>query len=241
MSEMDDLERSYDITLKGLGDSLDLKEVAPVGHSRRVCLFAIAISQALGLPREKTAVIAHGAFLHDIGKMAIPDSLLRKPDMLTPEETAIMQEHPYRGYQMLNKIPFLAGAAEIVWAHHERYDGTGYPRGLKGEQIPLGARIAAVANTLDSITTDLPYRSARSLKAARAEIERWSGPQFDPEIVNVFLEMPAAIWEDLRREIDTGNGSEDGNEAGIVVKKPKGPHLNSGSAAASWTNNPYAN
>jgi HD-GYP domain-containing protein (c-di-GMP phosphodiesterase class II) len=134
--------------------------------------------------------------------MEIPDSILRKPGMLTPEETAIMQQHPYRGYLMLNKIPFLAEASEIVYAHHEFYDGTGYLRGLKGEQIPIGARITAVANTLDSITTDLPYRPARSLKAARAEIERWSGCQFDPEIVKVFLEMPDNIWEDLRREVD---------------------------------------
>ena len=117
-----------------------------------------------------------------------------------------MQQHPYRGYQMLNKIPFLDEASEIVYAHHERYDGTGYPRGLKGEQIPLGARIAAIANTLDSITTDVPYRSARSRKAARAEIERWSGRQFDPEIVKVFLEIPDSIWEDLRRQVE-GNSA----------------------------------
>ena len=227
-----ELERSYDMTLETLGDSLDLIEAKKVGHTRRVCLFTIAISQALGLPREKIVLIPPAAILRDIGKMTIPDTILRKPGKLTPDETAIMQQHPYRGYQILNKIPFLAEASEIVWALHERYDGTGYPRGLKGEQIPLGARIAAVANTLDSIAAN-PYRSAWSLKAARAEIERSSGRQFDPEIVRVFLEMPDAIWEDLRREIDAGNGSEDGNEAGIVVKKPQGPHSNSGSAAAS--------
>jgi len=190
------------MTLEALGNALDLKEAKTGGHARRVCLFTIAISQALGLAGEKIAVIARGAFLHDIGKMAIPDSILRKPGMLTPEETAVMQQHPYQGYQTLEKIPFLAEAAEIVYAHHEFYDGTGYPRGLKGEQIPLGARITAVANTLDSITADLPYRPARSLKAARAEIEKWSGRQFDPEIVKVFLEMPDNTWEDLRREVD---------------------------------------
>lgn len=133
--------------------------------------------------------------------MAVPDSILRKPDTLTPDETAIMREHCRRGYDMLKKIPFLAQPAEIVYSHHERFDGTGYPRGLRGEQIPLGARIVAVANTLDSITSDLPYRPARSLHAAREEVRIGSGGQFDPEVVTVFLKMPDAIFEGWRREI----------------------------------------
>jgi len=199
-SAMANLEPSYDVTLEALGDALDLKEAETEGHSRRVTLNTIAIAQALGLPREQIAVIARGAFLHDIGKMAIPDAVLRKPGRLNAEETKIMQEHPYRGYVMLQKIPFLREATEIVWAHHENFDGTGYPRGLKGEEITLGARIAAIANTLDSITSDLPYRPAQSLKAAREEIRRWSGRQFDPDIAKVFLEMPDKIWEDLRSE-----------------------------------------
>jgi len=197
-----ELERSYDITLEALGDALDLKDAETGGHTRRVTLFTIAIAQALGLPREQIAVIARGAFLHDIGKMAIPDAILRKPDKLSADEITIMQEHAYRGYQMLKKIPFLAEASEIVYAHQERYDGTGYPRQLKGPEIPLGARIFSIADTLDAITSDRPYRPAQPLKAARAEIERWSGRQFDPEIVRIFLEMPDAIWEDLRREIE---------------------------------------
>jgi len=113
-----------------------------------------------------------------------------------------MQEHAYRGYQMLKKIPFLTEASDIVYSHQERFDGTGYPRKLKGNEIPLGARIFSIADTLDAITSDRPYRPAQSLKAAREEIARWSGKQFDPEIVKVFLEMPDKIWEDLRREID---------------------------------------
>jgi putative nucleotidyltransferase with HDIG domain len=197
-----ELERSYDITLEALGDALDLKDAETGGHTRRVTLFTIAIARALGLPLEQIAVIARGAFLHDIGKMAIPDAILRKPDKLSADEVTIMQEHAYRGYQMLKKIPFLAEASLIVYAHQERYDGTGYPQGLKGAEIPLGARIFSIADTLDAITSDRPYRAAQSLKAARAEIERWSGRQFDPEIVKVFLEMPDAIWEDLRREIE---------------------------------------
>jgi putative nucleotidyltransferase with HDIG domain len=199
---MADLERSYDITLEALGDALDLKDAETEGHSKRVTAFTIAIARALGLETERIRVIARGAFLHDIGKMAIPDAILRKPGPLTPEEVAIMREHCVRGYHMLRKIPFLYEAAEIVYAHQEFFDGTGYPRGLKGEQIPLGARIFAIADTLDAITSDRPYRAAQSIQAARDEIAQWSGRQFDPNVVDTFLQMPDTIWRDLRREID---------------------------------------
>jgi putative nucleotidyltransferase with HDIG domain len=199
---MANLERSYDITLEALGDALDLKDAETEGHSKRVTAFTIAIARAMGLPREHIAIIARGAFLHDIGKMAIPDAILRKPDKLTPDEITIMREHAYRGYQMLKKIPFLTEASDIVYSHQERFDGTGYPRGLKGKEIPLGARIFSIADTLDAITSDRPYRPAQSLQAARAEIERWSGRQFDPDVVKIFLEMPNKIWEDLRNDID---------------------------------------
>jgi putative nucleotidyltransferase with HDIG domain len=199
---MSTLERSYDITLEALGDALDLKDRETEGHSRRVTLFTIAIAQALGLPREQITVIARGAFLHDIGKMAIPDKILNKPGKLEPDEMLVMKEHAYHGYQIVRKIPFLAEAAEIVYSHQEWFNGEGYPRHLKGEQIPLGARIFSVADTFDAITSDRPYRAAQSLEDARVEIEKWAGRQFDPEIVRVFLEMPDKIWEDLRKEID---------------------------------------
>ncbi len=199
---MADLERSYDITLEALGDALDLKDAETEGHSKRVTAFTMAIARALNMPQEKVRVISRGAFLHDVGKMAIPDAILRKPGSLTKEEILKMREHCYHGYQMLRKIPFLAEAAEIVYAHQEYWDGTGYPRGLKGEQIPLGARIFAVADTLDAITSDRPYRAARPVSAARAEIGRWSGRQFDPEVVRVFLSMPESIWDYLRKEIN---------------------------------------
>jgi len=199
---MGNLERSYDITLAALGDALDLKDAETEGHSKRVTAFTIAIAKAMGLSKEETAVIARGAFLHDIGKMAIPDAILRKPGALTADETTLMREHCYRGYQMLKKIPFLGEAAAIVYAHQERYDGTGYPQGLKGENIPLGARIFSVADTLDAITSDRPYRPKQSLTAAREEIRRWAGRQFDPQVVETFLAMPENIWEDLRKQID---------------------------------------
>jgi putative nucleotidyltransferase with HDIG domain len=201
-----ELERSYDVTLEALGDALDLKDAETEGHSRRVTAFTIAIARAMSIPPDKIRVIARGAFLHDIGKMAIPDAILRKPGKLDDEEQAIMREHCFRGYQMLRKIPFLTEAAEIVYSHQERYDGTGYPRGLKGEDIPLGARIFSVADTLDAITSDRPYRRAQSIQAAREEIQRWSGRQFDPEVVRTFHAMAVNIWEDLRREIDSHTG-----------------------------------
>jgi HD-GYP domain-containing protein (c-di-GMP phosphodiesterase class II) len=134
--------------------------------------------------------------------MAIPDAILRKPGALDTEEIAIMQEHCYRGYQILKRIPFLTEASEIVYAHQEKYDGTGYPRGLKGEQIPLGARIFSVADTLDAMTSDRPYRAKLPFSVAREEIQRWSGRQFDPQVVNTFLQMPENIWDDLRKGID---------------------------------------
>ena len=198
---MANLERSYDITLEALGDALDLKDKETEGHSRRVTAFTIAIARAMGLAGDQIRIIARGAFLHDIGKMAIPDDILRKPGKLTSEQTTIMREHCYKGYQIVKKIPFLQDACEIIYSHQERFDGTGYPRGLKGKEIPLGSRIFAVADTLDAITSDRPYRSRQSDAAARTEIEDWSGRQFDPEVVQVFLAMPENIWDDLRKEI----------------------------------------
>ena len=195
------LEESYDITLEALGDALDAKDAETEGHSKRVTAFTIAIARKMGLSKEEIRVIARGAFLHDIGKMAIPDEILNKPGKLTEEETAIMREHCYRGYKIISRIPFLAEAAEIVYAHQERYDGLGYPRGLKGNEIPLGARIFAIADTLDAMRSNRPYRAAQTIEAARTEIKAWAGRQFDPEIVQVFLEMPDNIWEDLRKDI----------------------------------------
>jgi len=198
-----ELERSYDITLEALGDALDLKDAETEGHSKRVTAFTIAIARKMDISGDKIRVIARGAFLHDIGKMAIPDAILRKPGKLTEEEMDMMKEHSFLGYQMLRKIPFLAEAADIVYAHQEWYDGTGYPRGLKGEQIPIGARIFAVADTLDAMRSDRPYRPAQSFEAVRAEILRWSGRQFDPAVVSTFLSMQQSMWEDLRNEIDS--------------------------------------
>jgi putative nucleotidyltransferase with HDIG domain len=198
---LSDLEQSYDMMLEALGGALDAKDAETEDHSKRVTAFTIAIARKMGLSREEIRVIARGAFLHDIGKMAIPDKILNKPGKLTVEEMDEMKEHCYRGYKILSKIPFLGEAAEIVYAHQEHYDGTGYPRGLKGEEIPLGARIFAIADTLDAMRSKRDYRDAQTIQAVRKEIETWSGRQFDPQIVKVFLEMPDNIWEDLRKDI----------------------------------------
>ncbi len=199
---MADLERSYDITLEAMGDALDLRDQETEGHSKRVTAYTIALARALGVPSDDLKTIARGAFLHDIGKIAIPDRILLKPGRLDPEEMAIMREHCERGYEMIHKIPFLREAAEIVYAHQERFDGTGYPRGLSGTDIPLGARIFAIADTLDAMTSDRPYRKATTFEAAKKEIARCSNQQFDPTIVEIFLNMPTQCWTDLRAEIE---------------------------------------
>jgi putative nucleotidyltransferase with HDIG domain len=159
----------------------------------------------MGISPAEIKVIARGAFLHDIGKMAIPDEILRKPGKLSPEEEEVMREHSTRGYHMLRKIPFLSGAAEIVFSHQEHYDGSGYPSGLRGNEIPIGARIFAVADALDAITSDRPYRKAGSFDAARDELLRCSGTQFDPAVVEAALRISNELWNELRSEITTQN------------------------------------
>ena len=209
---MTDLERSYDITLEALGNALDLKDAETEGHSRRVTAFTMAITHALGLPDERRKVIGRGAFLHDIGKMAIPDAILRKPGRLTAAEQAIMREHCLLGYQILRRIPFLHEPAEIVYSHQEHFDGSGYPRGLRGEQIHLGARVFAVADAFDAITSDRPYRAAQSMSSARREIEKHSGTQFDPNVVEIFLSISTEFWVMLRDQIsDNGRGKRANN------------------------------
>ena len=202
---MEDLEHSYDVTLEALGDALDLKDSETEGHSKRVTAYAIALARAMGIPPDEMKIIARGAFLHDVGKMAIPDEILRKPGQLDPHERELMREHCARGYQMLRKIPFLAGAAEIVFCHQEHFDGTGYPNGLRGREIPVGARIFAIADALDAITSDRPYRQASDFDFARKEILRCSGTQFDPAVVEVFLKIPNELWQELRSEISGQN------------------------------------
>jgi putative nucleotidyltransferase with HDIG domain len=194
---LQDLEQSYDYTLEALGGALDAKDAETEGHCQRVTAFTITIARAMGVEKGLLRHIARGAFLHDIGKMGVPDNILTKPGPLTAEEREIMRRHCDIGFAVLERIPFLKEAAEIVLSHQECYDGSGYPRGLKGEQIPIGARIFAVADTLDAMISDRPYRKALPISAAREEIQRFSGKQFDPRVVEVFMAQPEKLWREL--------------------------------------------
>lgn len=198
---MADLELSYDVTIEAMGDALDMRDEETEGHSKRVMAYTVALAKQMRLVPHDLKTIARGAFLHDIGKIAIPDSILLKPGKLTEEEMIVMQGHCEQGYRIVRKIPFLEEAAEIVYAHQERFDGSGYPRALSGRQIPLGARIFAVADTLDAMTSDRPYRRGLSFGDAIAEIERCSGTQFDPIVVDEFLAMPGSTWPAIRAEV----------------------------------------
>lgn len=195
------VENTYDETLQALGGALDLRDNETAGHSQRVTRYCLRLAESIGCDAEQLKQFARGAYLHDIGKIGIPDGILLKAGRLTAEEAEVMQQHVRIGYELVSRISFLAGAAEIVLTHQEHFDGTGYPQGLVGQEIPLGARIFAVADTLDAMTSDRPYRHARSFFQAREEIEHQSGRQFDPEVVRAFLSFSVETWEQYRREI----------------------------------------
>ena len=208
------IELTYDETLEALGAALDLRDNETGGHSRRVSLCCLAMARVMGLPAAQLKNIARGSYLHDIGKIGIPDAILLKPGKLTPEEREVMESHVRIGYDLVCHIGFLAGAAEIVLAHQERFDGTGYPQGLVGDEIPIGARIFAVADTLDAMTSDRSYRKALSFAAAKAEIKRESGRQFDPKVVAAFLSLPETTWQEIREQAVTPRLISAGSQAG---------------------------
>jgi response regulator RpfG family c-di-GMP phosphodiesterase len=193
-----ELEETYRATLEALGSALDTRDVGTHAHSRRVVGYSLAIARAFGVPNAQMRDIEHGVMLHDIGKIGIPDGILLKPGRLGAEEWKIMRTHPELGRRLVERIPFLRGAVPIVYHHHERWDGTGYPVGLKGELIPLGARVFAVADAFDAMTCDRPYSVAISFEAARTEIERCAGKHFDPAVVKAFLTVPLELLEGIR-------------------------------------------
>lgn len=203
------LEHAYDVTLEALGNALDLRDAETEGHSKRVTAYTLALARAIGISSPETRGIARGAFLHDIGKMAIPDGILLKPGKLDDAEMAQMRTHSDLGYNMLRRIDYLDDAAEIVWTHHERFDGKGYPRGLGETEIPLGSRLFAVADTLDAMTSDRPYRRACTFEQARVEILRCSGSQFDPAVTSLYARMPDQMWQQLRHAIIRREQSRD--------------------------------
>lgn len=197
------IESTYDETLHALGAALDLRDNETAGHSQRVTRYSLEIAKAMRCSEEELRQISLGAYLHDIGKIGIPDAILLKAGKLNPEETETMRQHVRIGYEMVSRISFLSQAAQIVLAHQEFYDGGGYPQGLAGKQIPLGARIFSVADTLDAMTSDRPYRAALPFRTAREEITRCSGTQFDPDVVHAFLSIPEHIWKRIRLESDS--------------------------------------
>src|SRR5690606_14620254 len=183
----DDLERSnielrlaYDTTIEGWSRALDLKDEETEGHSRRVTELAVQLAARLGLKGEELVLVRPGALLHDIGKMGVPDRILPKPGKLDPDEWEVMKSHTTLARDMLHGIPFLRSALDIPYAHHERWDGTGYPRGLRGEEIPLAARLFAVVDVYDALTSDRPYRAAWPRARALEYIRDSAGSHFDP-------------------------------------------------------------
>ena len=203
------LEASYDATLRALTSALDLRDRETAGHSERVTAYTLELARAVGIrdPAELSR-IRRGAWLHDIGKIGVPDAILHKPGPLDEEERRRMQLHPELGFRILERIPFLRDATDIVLYHHERWDGTGYPRGLRGPEIPLPARLFAVADTLDAITSDRPYRQAQSFERARAVIQEGSGSQFDPAVVQAFLAIPLERWQEIRAQTSNPGGQK---------------------------------
>jgi len=198
------LAEAYDQTLDALVAALDTRDRETEGHSQRVVRFALLIAAEMAYPEDDLNNLQRGALLHDIGKIGIPDAILRKPGPLDDDEWEIMRKHPEFGRRMLAGIPFLNRPLDVIYAHQERYDGTGYPKGLAGEAIPIGARIFAVADAFDAITSDRPYRKAQSLETARQVIRDNSGTQFDPKVVQVFLSIPDKVliaeMQNSRRE-----------------------------------------
>lgn len=185
---MGSLTTTYDATVTALITALDVRDLGTGGHSQRVVSYTLAIADEIGWAPDSREELGRGALLHDIGKIGVRDSILRKRGPLSPRQREEMRKHCQLGYNILKDIPFLRGAVEIVYAHHERYDGTGYPRGLSGADIPRGARIFAIADSLDAMTSARPYRKVIGFDEAAEEIKTGAGTQFDPEAVYAFLQ-----------------------------------------------------
>ncbi|MBI5746234.1 MAG: response regulator [Nitrospirae bacterium] len=199
---LDEIQVTYNSTLEALSTALDYRDNETEGHSQRVVRYSLEIGKMLGLTDSEIETLVRGTLLHDIGKIGVPDSILRKPAKLTEEEWVEMRKHVEYGYRMLKDIPFLKEASLVVLHHQERYDGAGYPQGLKGNDIVIGARIFAVVDTYDSMTSDRPYRKALTDTVAREEISRCRSSQFDPAVVDTFFKIPKEEWLNIKEEVD---------------------------------------
>lgn len=196
-----ELQESYESTLHALVTALDFRDNETHGHSWRVVEYAMLVACKLGLEEPELTWVRRGAILHDVGKIGVSDAILRKPGKLDAEEWEEMKNHPEMGYRMLQHIKFLEPALGIVLSHQERWDGGGYPRGLEGEEIPLGARIFAVVDTFDAMTSDRPYRPALSIEKAVEEVRTFAGTQFDPTVADAFLSIPIDTWNEIRKRV----------------------------------------
>src|SRR5689334_12658068 len=196
---LNSLEESYRSTLKALTSALETRDSETHGHSERVVTYSLRLGREYGLNAQEMKALEFGSLLHDIGKIGVPDAILRKPAKLNEEEWERMREHPLHGQQILRGIQFLEGAARVVAQHHEKWDGSGYPFGLKAEEIDICARIFAVADAFDAITSDRVYRKAQSYDAAAKELDDWADRQFDPKVVAAFHRVPKEDWEELHR------------------------------------------
>lgn len=201
MQTLEALEDTYEHTLEALVAALDAREHETGNHSKRVAQYTLFLAEEYGIPQGNRIEIYRGAFLHDIGKIGVSDRILLKPGKLTPEEWKAMREHPRIGKRILKEIGFLGAAIDTVSNHHERFDGTGYPDGVRGKDIPVGARIFSVADAFDTMTTNRPYRSALPYQNAVEEILRCSGSQFDPKVVETFLKIPELEWTTMQKKL----------------------------------------
>ncbi len=197
---LNSLEGAYRSTLKALTAALETRDSETHGHSERVVTYSLRLGREYGLNSEEMKALEFGSLLHDIGKIGVPDSILRKPAKLTEEEWVRMREHPIHGQQILRGIEFLQGASRVVAQHHEKWDGTGYPLGLRKEEIDICARIFSVADAFDAITSDRVYRRGKPYEAASKELDDWAGRQFDPKVVEAFHRVPKEDWEELHRQ-----------------------------------------
>ena len=196
---LDSLENAYRSTLQALTAALEARDAETHGHSERVVTFSLRLGREYGLTAPQMKALEFGSLLHDIGKIGVPDAILRKPAKLTDEEWVRMREHPTHGQQILRGIKFLEGPARVVAQHHEKWDGSGYPLGLKAEEIDICARIFSVADAFDAITSDRVYRQGRPYEAASQELDEWANRQFDPKVVEAFHRVPKEDWDELRR------------------------------------------
>jgi putative nucleotidyltransferase with HDIG domain len=196
-----ELRRSYIATVRALSNAVEARDAYTGKHAERVAAYGLEIARRFEPELRVTPELEFGFLLHDVGKVAIPDAILYKPSALTRDERALMARHSVIGAEIVSGIEFLADAAEVVRSHHERWDGTGYPDGLAGEEIPLAARVFSVADVLDALTTDRPYRPACSLSYARAMILGEDGKQFDPRVVDVFASIDDEVFERIASDI----------------------------------------